>query len=368
LRGQACSSERQYHTDARSGVRIAQLTSYPRASWNMYFEHNHFTPDGRTVIFMRQRESAPGAPADLYRCDVDGLNMAQLTDDEGIYGVALSRDGKHAYYLHGAALKRVALDTFELEEVLTVPEAEPGGSGYAAQSGDGRYLFCTLQTGGEIGLYRLATDGSGAELLVKCPRLNHVVCDPGHDVVSFNATIGERSGLWLVDAAGGEPRYFPMQRFAHCSWLGRTGRIQGCLLPPGRAIMSMAEGDAEPEPIVAGPYFWHSGSSLDGEWLVADTNWADEGLMLVHVPTRSFTLLCDSDSGNGDAQWSHPEPAISPDGRTVIFTSTRTGVGQVYAAPVPEGMREALRRSLEWQGKPCTAGPHCMPRTDWVWV
>jgi len=129
LRGQVYGSERQHQTDPRSGVRVTQLTSFPRASWNMYHEHNHFTPDSKTVIFLRQRELRPGAPADLYRCDVDGKNMAQLTDEDGIYGIALARDGKHAYYMHGAILKRVAMDTFELEQVFHVPDAEGGGVG-----------------------------------------------------------------------------------------------------------------------------------------------------------------------------------------------------------------------------------------------
>ena len=365
MRGQSYNSERVFRTDPRGGVTVVQLTSYPRGSWNMYFEHNHFTPDGKTVIFMRQRELRPGSPADVCRCDIDGRNMTQLTDEDGVYGIALSRDGHHVYYVHGTTLKRVAMDTFELDEVLHVADAKPGGVGMAGQTGDGRHLFCTMTVGDEVGLFRLATDGSGAELLCRAPRLNHVSCDPGHDVASFGATIKGRARLWVINADGGEPREFPLQRFAHCSWLGRTGRMQGCLLPPGRAIMSMAEGDAAPETIVAGPYFWHSGASLDGEWLVADTNWPDEGLMLVHVPTRSFTFLCDPGAADGDSWGGHPEPAISQDGSTVIYTSNRTGVPQVYVAYVPSELREALRHSLDWQGEPCVAGQHYMPRAGW---
>jgi len=334
----------------------------------MYFEHNHFTPDGKTVIISRQRELRPGAPADVYRVDTDGHNMTQLTDDEGIYGIALSRDGRHVYYMHGAALKRVAMDTFELEEVLQVPDAEPRGVGCAGQTGDGRYLFCTMRLGEETGLFRLPTDGSPAELLCKGIALGHVSCDPGHDVVSFGGTIGGRRRFWVIDAGGGEPREFPMQRFAHCAWLGRTGRMQGCLLPPGRAIMSMAEADTQPETTVAGPYFWHSGASLDGEWIVADTNWPDEGLQLVHVHTRSFMFLCDAGAADGDSWGGHPEPAISPDGSVVIFTSNRTGIPQVYLAYVPEEMREALRSSLDWRGTDEDPRPHYMPRCGWVCV
>ena len=368
MRGRIYGSERIYRTDPRSGVTVVRVTSHPRPSFNMYFEHNHFTPDCRTVIFTRLRDLAAGAPTDVYRVDVDGTNMAQLTDEQGVYGIALSRDGGYVYYLHNTTLKRVAMDTFELEEVLHVPDAQPGGVGAAGQSGDGRHLFCTMGVGEEIGLFRLATDGSGAELLCRAPRLCHVSCDPGHGVVSFAATINGRGRLYVIDGEGGEPREFPMQRFAHCSWLGRSGRMQGCLLPPGRAIMSMAEGDERPEPIVAGPYFWHSGASLDGEWIVADTNWPDEGLMLVHVPTRSFTLLCDSRAADGDSSGGHPEPAISPDGTVVIFTSNATGMPQVYLALVPAEMREALRQSLEWEGEPGVAGYHYMPRHTWVQV
>lgn len=364
-RGQTYGSERIHHTDPRSGVQVVQLTSQPRVSWHMYFENNFFTPDSKTVIFRRHRDLSLAAPADLFRCDVDGGNLVQLTDEDGAYGVALSRDGRHLYYLHGLTLKRVAMDTFEVDEVLHVEGAQAGGGYKAGQTGDGRYLFCPMPVGGETGLFRLATDGSGAELLVKGASVNHVSCDPGHDVVSFGGNISGKQRLWVIDAEGGEPREFPTQRFAHSVWLGGTGRMQGCLLPPGRAIASMAEGDAAPEPIVAGPYFWHSGASLDGEWIAADTNWPDEGLMLVHAPTRSFTFLCDAGSGNDDAPHSHPHPAISPDGSAVMFTSTRTGIPQVYVAHVPDEMRQALRRSLEWEGEPGVPGPHFMPRHTW---
>ena len=368
MRGQQHRSERIHRTDPRGGVAVTQITSDPRPSFNMYFEHNHFTPDSRTFIFTRQRDLSVGAPRDLYRCDVDGTNMVQLSDEQDIYGIALSRDGRHAYYVQGTTLKRVAMDTCELEEVVHVPDAQPGGVGMAGQTGDGRCLLCTMRVGDDVGLFRLATDGSGADLLYASPFVNHVSCDPGGDVVSFNGAINGRRRFCVMDVAGGAPREFPMQRFAHCAWLGRTGRVQGCLLPPGRAIMSMAEDDERPQPIVAGPYFWHSGASLDGEWIVADTNWPDEGLQLVHVPTRSFTSLCDARAMNGDSLGGHPEPAISPDGTVVIYTSNVTGMPQVYIARVPSEMREALRRSLEWQGEPCVAGDHYMPRHNWVRV
>jgi hypothetical protein len=240
------------------------------------------------------------------------------------------------------------METFEVVELLQIPDAQPGSAAQAGQSGDGRYLFCVLGVGDQGGLFRSATYGSEASLLVTGSALGHVKCDPGGSTVCYADSLQGRRRWRVIDAGGGEPRDFPVQRFHTTTWLGDTGRLQGCLSRPGRAIVTIAEGDTEPQRVVAGPYFWHSGASLDGEWIAADTNRPDEGLMLAHVPTCAFVYLCESGSSNDEAFQSHPHPAVSPDGSVVVFTSNRTGMPQVYAAIVPEEMREALRHSLDW--------------------
>lgn len=101
-------------------------------------------------------------------------------------------------------------------------------------------------------------------------------------------------------------------------------------------------GEERPSRIASGPYFWHSGSSLDGEWIVADTNWPDVGLQLVHVPTGRFGPLCFPRSSEGHPQWSHPHPQFSRDAACVLFNSDATGVPQVYLARVPAELRERI--------------------------
>ncbi len=44
-------------------------------------------------------------------------------------------------------------------------------------------------------------------------------------------------------------------------------------------------------------------------------------------------------------QYTHPHPFFSPDLRYVLFNSDRTGIPQIYAAPLSEKVRASLGRS-----------------------
>ena len=94
--------------------------------------------------------------------------------------------------------------------------------------------------------------------------------------------------------------------------------------------------------VAEGPYFWHSGASDDGEWIVADSNWPDEGLWLINVATKQRERLCFSFASQGHPQTTHPHPNLSDDGSMAVFASDRTGITQVYVAYLPEEMRDRL--------------------------
>ena len=130
--------------------------------------------------------------------------------------------------------------------------------------------------------------------------------------------------------------------FAHATLLGKTSMLQGCGLPPERCIWVVEEGK-EPEKLVQGPYFWHSGASFDGEWIVSDTNFPDQGLQLVHVPTQYFRTLCHPGATEDHVEYGHPHPALSQDGRVAVFRSDRTNVSQVYIAHITDEFRESVK-------------------------
>ena len=144
-----------------------------------------------------------------------------------------------------------------------------------------------------------------------------------------------------VDQDGRNPRDFCPWIFAHATVLGNTEVYQGCGKITDRCIWVAEEGK-EPYKLVEGPYFWHSGASYDGEWIAADTNWPDNGIQLIHVPTGHFRRLCSAGATQAHYEFGHPHPHVSQDGRVVVFRSDRAGLPQIYAAHVTDEFRESI--------------------------
>ncbi len=342
-KGKSHAIESSEFCDPGTGVEIVQLTGNPTTSTSFYFENMQFTADSNTVVFSSRRTADRDAPSDLYRCDVDGRNLIQLTDCDDFGGMAcLSLDGKKAYYPGRKELRSVDLTDYT-EEVVAGFDY---GVGNPSVGGD--YVFG--RTGGPDGtsaVVRCPIDGGPPETIREGKTIGHLNASRTGNWVAWIETseINEYGAqTWYVMRADGtDNRRWAVQNWAHSSWLGLTDRMQGTLLPPGHGLNHIAPDETEPTTIVAaGPYFWHSGASLDGEWLVTDTNWPDVGLQLVHVPTGRFGTLCLSLSANGSHP-THPHPSFSPDGRKVLYNSTRTGICQIYVAHVSDDLIEEVR-------------------------
>jgi len=65
-------------------------------------------------------------------------------------------------------------------------------------------------------------------------------------------------------------------------------------------------------------------------------------IMLGSMRTGRTCRLCDTGTVTGRADFTHAHPYLTGDGRWVIFNSVRTGVPQIYAASVPEGLLDSL--------------------------
>jgi len=355
-RGQTFGREAVEIMDEATGALMVRLTSAPLFSVNLYFEHNSFLGDDKALLFLSQRYPGRGVPWDLFRVDEDGRNLAQLTDEKHPLGHPIPAwEGRLIYGFRRNILLSLDPDTFEETEIACCDEAT--GFGACTLSGDEKYFFaCATLKDGTRAVVRLNTDGK--EVVTMCHGLpyNHIVANPGKPEFTFSgpSTKEHRQGMHVCDNDGANPRYFPFQQFAHCAWLGRTGRMQGTLLPPGHAVMSIASDETEPKLIAAGPYFWHSGASADGKWIVADTNWPDVGIQLIHVESGRYACLCKSLGSNGD--WTHPHPSFNRKGTKVVFASDRTGLPQVYLATIPDHIRTELETGnlthrQRWVGK-----------------
>jgi len=335
-------NERVRFEDAETGVQGWQLTSFPAHSVHFGYAQNSFTPDCKTILIRSQRAAARDAPWDLFRADVDGLNLTQLTDTDDVRGAVLGPDGAAAYFARGPTLWRVWLDDCREDEVARCDGMREVTAGDAHLSHDGAYYFARgLDANGEAAVVRFALDGSDARVIRRGASAGLNCIDPGGFGVAAVVVRKGREAYVTYDYDGAGECYFGPNDFAHSSWLSGTGKIQGCARWPDRAILLMAR-DEEPRPLVEGHYFWHSGSSRDGKWIVADTNWPNEGLWLISVEGRRAATLCRTPNTAGHPQWGHPHPAFSPDGAFVVFDSDPHGVGRVFVVGVPDGIKEQL--------------------------
>jgi oligogalacturonide lyase len=358
-KGQTYPHERIFRTDPHTGRAVTQLSSFPTTSMNLPYwymsPNNGFTADSKTLVFRGKRSADRDAVWDILRVNVDGLDPTQLTEREGYAGVALAGESRTLYLFERGNLVALDIDSLVEYEVghfdtdATVSwdqDYKPGEQNRFAvmTPGDNWYFLPAFDAAGQQGIVRFATDGGDVTFLpLGADWLLHSATPDGRGLMMVhNLPNGER---WfkLVDYDGVEIATYGKNIFAHSSPLGRTGIHQGCAMPPHRAIVTMDVGQDEGEVLCEGPYFWHSSASLDGEWIVADTNWPNEGIQLVNVASGRFTTLIRPDNSAGHPQWTHAHPFMSPDMRWVAYNSDSTGTGQVWIIEVPDSVKDELR-------------------------
>ncbi|RKN83919.1 oligogalacturonate lyase family protein [Paenibacillus ginsengarvi] len=343
-RGQLYSPERKFLTDSETGVSITKLTAFPTVNMKLYFHVNAFTPDSKTLVFHSYKASHRDSQIDIFRVDTDGMNLIQVTDRPGIGGDILSYCGKWLYFIAEGAFRRVSLATFE-EEVIA-PMDEVASAGLGSLTFDDRYYVAEVELrGGGKGIVRISTDGREADIVYRqSDSISHTQVEPsaGGTIAFQRKADGLQRNIWLLNADGSNLRPLELPHGnGHWMWLGSTKRIMSNLSSEHRGIAITAEGEEKTE-LYTGEHFWHGSCSMDGKWIVSDTNWPDHGIQLMNVATKKYKMLCRSDSSSGHPQWSHPHPSFSPDGRWVAFNSDRTGMPNVYLAAVPEEMLAEL--------------------------
>ncbi|MBC7288407.1 MAG: PD40 domain-containing protein, partial [Armatimonadetes bacterium] len=126
----------------------------------------------------------------------------------------------------------------------------------------------------------------------------------------------------------------------HQTWLGRRGEVVATVVrqPSGGGrwrtdVIFALTPEGGRRVIAAGHPFWHIGADSVGRWIVCDTCLGGH-IYLVDADDGRCHFVCASEASLGAAQCSHPHPAISPDGRWIVFNSDRTGIAQLYAVYV----------------------------------
>ncbi|TBL72416.1 PD40 domain-containing protein [Paenibacillus thalictri] len=359
-RGTAYAPERRFFRDTRTGVEGVQLTSIPGIHIKLYFHVNAFTPDSRTLVFQSFSAMGRDAKVDLFKVNVDGLGLTQLTDAAEAGSPVVSPDGQWLYYMCQGELRRVSMTTYEEHSIGYIEGVRPstglsantaGSTINASMSADGAVYFtdATLKSGRRA-ILRYTTDGKMASVIYESDDITHTQCEPSEaKVIAFQHRPDEKHrNIWLINEDGSNLRPLDLPYGnGHWMWLGQTKRIISNLEKRCNGISVMGERDEKPELLATGEHFWHAASSRDGEWIVSDTSWPDNGIQLIHTGTRKYKPLCYPESSNSHPQWSHPHPSFSPDASYVVYNSDRTGMAQMYIVRVPEELKEELRNSGE---------------------
>lgn len=372
MKGQRFPSEYAREPQPETGAILHRLTGFPAINHATYFLQSSLSPDGRTLLFTSYRSGSP----QLFAVEEFPFGpIRQWTDGESIhpFSAAFHPDGREVFFVRGATVCRMDVQTLEERVVF---EAQGAQLGEVSLSADTRFATAAYKRGGEQGIVVVSLE-SGEGRLIRYPRT--VIHPQFHPLepewIEFAADPAPRIHRVRIDGTGLECLYeHGNDEFVvHETFLGRTGDLVYTVWP--FALWRMDWTSREKRKI-AGFNAWHITPDRAGERVLCDTNHPDRGLHLIRVAGGAVQPLCLSRASSrgsqwatsryalaedfaaarsaasqtnlswmenaGDSvygpQWTHPHPSFSHDERWVIFTSDVSGHPQVYALQVePNG-------------------------------
>lgn len=348
--------ERKFYQDATTGVEIVKLTAFPTTNIKLYFHVNAFTPDSQTLVFQSYKENTRTSGINLFKVNIDGTGLTQLTDAPEAGSPVVSPDGKWLYYICHGELRRVSIadgteDSINRIEGITPSDAlsanTAGSTINASMSPDGKVYItdCTLESG-ERAILRYTTDGKEADIIYRSHSITHTQMEPGEgQMIAFqHGPDAQHRNIWLMSQYGENVRPLELPYGnGHWMWLGKTKRIMSNMESQCKGIAIKGEWEKDLEWLAKDQLYWHAASSPDGEWVISDTNWPDNGLFLINVRTKKKKKLCEPHSSCCHPQWTHPHPNFSPDGRMVVYNSDVDGIAHMYLAKISDDYFEQLR-------------------------
>ncbi|QYY37402.1 oligogalacturonate lyase family protein [Ruficoccus sp. ZRK36] len=355
--------ELKTQADPVSGIEVTQLTDYRGHSHHLYFTNPGWYDDGKKLLFASDRENR----RNLFGLDLKSGDIEQLTDLDEHYrsflSVCVNPVRPEAYYRDREGFYALDLHTGKSRQIYHI-------------DGDWRLHMSNCDASGEyvyVGIFhdphKLSEQGftTFVQMWESRPlsRIVQIACQTGESRVIYEKDcwtghlntsptrpelisfcyegpwdkVGQR--IWIMNVVTG--KIHPLrpvtgeEMIGHEYWyadgehIGYHGHKR-----PGLAMLGFIRYDNTDQCDTDFPTGGNTGHifSLDDQLIVGDGDglikcWRREG-----DGYSKPRIICSHDSGLR-FQITHPHPRISPDGRSIIFTSDRTSYGNLYRVPVP---------------------------------
>lgn len=377
--------------DPASGAEILQLTGNVSIATNIYCEDPACSPGNRIAVVRSMRCDA-GAPAELWVTEVE--TGRSILVDENISWVG---SGPQAYgdlffyprfFEDHWEIRRLRFSTLEVEVVRDFPNKTSRFCSLGSASPDGRHLVT----------HRRLADGCHEIFVLDLESGHEQIIARGVDFCNPHPRFDRMQGEWvlvqhnrgcrIVDGElrwvdpqigttlelckcdGSEQRTLPIARpfipqgvSGHEAWLKDQPAFVYSTSPvdppynDGRCcgnLLLYRLGDEMPSVLADAPdlYFGHVSTSACGRYWCCDAwNWPHDGkdccrcaprLFVGSVETRRFACVGDVGGVWPRYENGHAHPYLSADNRHVVFTSTRTGIPQIFRATLPDGLLESF--------------------------
>ncbi len=374
-------SERTSYRDPSTGATVIQWTQGPHKNQHLYFTSPSVTADDRWLVFISDRSGNPN----LHVIDRKDGSIRQLSGNENglLRSYVYPRGGKcglskaspcldaqrnQLYYIRDDLVYGVNLDDESVGEQKIGMMPEQWYGAFTHISPDGRMLCvpCTdprafvdevenqweqmRKVPGRMEREQLMTRIYLIDIRTGVSRIaaevpfwvTHVQFDPtGSGRIIFNregfAEGGDKppqNRIWCLEPEG---TYHPLspeppgEWRAHENWAhdGKSVLYHGGR--EGKAFLASRtwEGELIQETNLAGIEFWHATGALDGKRLFVDRPDGFISVVDPYAKGNRMVNICRHDSSVED-QDAHPHPITTSKGESLIFTSIRTGNGNVY--------------------------------------